>query len=251
MNQLPPPVSWPGLAFLVVVLIFIVYIILVNRRLESFDNVFIAEMAVCAYLLVFALGWMLQLPRHIGWGLCAVGLVPLLAVLCALAAVLSGFGAEPDKLPGRMVVLGLKLPRGRLQPDLEARLRCARDVARQNPGCIMVLSGGNGSDAYPAEAVSMRDWLLREGIDGDRLLLEDRSVDTEDNFRKTAELISVHEPLLIVTSDYHVFRARKLAAAQGFTDVQALACPSSRWLLPANLLRETVVLLDQIVIGAI
>ena len=250
MSQLPP-VSWPGLAFLVLILALIVYIILVNRHLDSFDRVFIAEMALCVYLLFLALAWTLRLFRLVGWGLTCAGLAPLLAALCALIAVLSNFRAKPDGVPGRMIVLGLQLPHGRMPLDLEARLRCARNAARQNPGSLIVLSGGNGNDARPAEAAAMRDWLLGEGIAVDRLLVEDRSVDTEDNFRKCARLIPAHEPLLIVTSDYHVFRARKLAAAQGFSKVQALACPSSRCLLPANLLRETVALLYQTVTGAI
>ena len=246
-----PPLSWSGLAFLVVVLAFIVYIILANRRLEGFDRVFIAEMALCAYLLLLALAWTCRVFRLVGWGLTCVGLVPLAAALCALSAVLSGMRAKPREVPGRLIVLGLRLPQGRMQPDLETRLRCAMEAAGKNPGSLVVLSGGNGGGAHTTEAAAMRDWLLREGFAADRLLLEEQAVDTEDNFRKTAALIPTREPLLIVTSDYHVFRARKLAQARGFTNVHALACPSSRRLLPANLLRETVSLLYQTVTGAI
>ena len=108
------------------------------------------------------------------------------------------------------------------------------DYLEENPGTVLVLSGGQGEDEPVSEAAAMRDYLLFNGVNERQLILETRSFSTveniaysrvaieEDQARRKAyhartdismdpgiyEVIE-EKPLKIgvLTSDYHVFRA--------------------------------------------
>jgi uncharacterized SAM-binding protein YcdF (DUF218 family) len=75
---------------------------------------------------------------------------------------------------------------------------------RQSPFARVIVSGGG--QFHPAD--SMRDFLVASGIPGDRITVEDRSVSTRENAVYTKQLVaSDNRRLVLLTSDYHMFRA--------------------------------------------
>ena len=106
----------------------------------------------------------------------------------------------------------------------------ALDYLEENPSAKVVVSGGQGSGEDISEAAAMKGYLVEHGLEEERILLEDRSVNTAENIRFSMELIEADwsgreaEPsLVIATNSFHVFRALRIAKKQGVTQVSGLS----------------------------
>ncbi len=129
--------------------------------------------------------------------------------------VLIHYGVLPDGLPDTdelcIVVLGYQLNAdGTMRDELRERLWVALRSARKYPNAMIVCTGGpTASDAPEAtEAGRMAAWLMNKGVDGGRILVEDRSLTTAQNAKFTYDLLVERCPqvkkLAIVSSDYHI-----------------------------------------------
>lgn len=150
-----------------------------------------------------------------------------------------------------IVVLGSGLVRGKVPPLLRGRLDQAISVWRhartQGHDPVLVPSGGQGSDEPVAEAVAMAEYLREQGVPDDRILVEDRATNTEENLRYSRALLDSaghDEEMLVVTSNYHVMRAAFLARELGLP-AQAVGAPTAAYYLPSAFLREFVAVLSR------
>ncbi|MGQ7297069.1 YdcF family protein [Quadrisphaera sp. KR29] len=122
-----------------------------------------------------------------------------------------------------VVVLGSSLDRGRVTPLLEARAARAAELvqqAREAGGDPWVVTSGGvtGPTAFDAQPVSeaqaLGERLVALGVDGRRLLLEERALTTADNLAYALPLLTRTDPgvrrVAVVTSDGHVARVRLL-----------------------------------------
>lgn len=145
--------------------------------------------------------------------------------------------------PAVVIVLGSGLIDGEVPPLLAARLGKARAVFERGAAAgrpvRMVTSGGKGEDEPVAEAVAMRDFLVAGGFAAP-VLVEDRSVNTEQNLAYSAELLraeSVSGPVTVVTSDFHALRAALLMRKAGLPGY-AVGARTPRYFWPAAVIRE-------------
>ena len=93
------------------------------------------------------------------------------------------------------LVLRLALENGEPVPDLLARLDKAQEYLAEYPEARLILTGGNADESGRSEADVMRDILTERVVPEDKLILEDRSTTTVENFRNVAEMISRRNPL--------------------------------------------------------
>lgn len=125
------------------------------------------------------------------------------------------FDALPDDLPEDdslcLVVLGFQLlPDGGMSPEMLGRCQLALQAAEQYPNAYLAVTGGGTAYQNPdaTEAGVMAAWFLEQGIEDDRLILEDRSSTTEENARNTLQILTEQYPqvksLVIISSDYHL-----------------------------------------------
>ena len=125
-----------------------------------------------------------------------------------------------------MLILGCQLRAdGTLTPLLKGRADRALDFARlqkeaAGKDLVFVPSGGKGADEAVAEAQAIREYLVSAGVPEARILTEDRSGNTEENFKFSLALIREHSPapepnIAFSTTNYHVFRSGILARQQG------------------------------------
>ena len=96
--------------------------------------------------------------------------------------------------------------------SLKVRLEAALAYIADKPDIPSVVSGGQGPGEDITEARCMADWLIERGVDSDRILLEEKATNTEENVRFSGELLYEHgvDPLsnvAYVTADYHLCRA--------------------------------------------
>jgi uncharacterized SAM-binding protein YcdF (DUF218 family) len=115
-------------------------------------------------------------------------------------------------------------------PSISVRHRSDRAVEHlhNNPDAVAVVSGGQGAGEDISEAECMRRYLVEQGVENGRILLEDRSSSTLENltFSKAAIEDAGGDPsrVAIVSSSYHLYRAKRMAAALGMA---AEGLPSS------------------------
>ena len=123
-------------------------------------------------------------------------------------------GVLPDGLPEDdslcIVVLGFGLNGdGSMKPELLDRLNVALDSAEKYPRAYVLCTGGATSQRMGiTEAGQMGNWLLKQGLSKDRLILETASLSTTENARNSMQILWRDYPqvnsLAIVSSDYHI-----------------------------------------------
>lgn len=95
------------------------------------------------------------------------------------------------------------------------------DLARRYPQAKVVFSGGSAvTQSYvPAEAIAAKQLFVSFGIDAGRILIEDRSRNTEENARLTALLVKpdAASQWLLVTNAFHMPRAMGAFRKAGFS----------------------------------
>src|SRR5437868_3324059 len=112
-------------------------------------------------------------------------------------------------------------PRGEVALNEAAeRMTAIAELARRYPDARIVFSGGSGRIIYDGvtEASLAARLFASFGIAKERVVLEDRSRDTDENARFTKELVQPKpsERWLLVTSAYHMPRAIGVFRAAGF-----------------------------------
>ena len=142
-----------------------------------------------------------------------------------------------------LIVLGAALHGDKVTWVLSNRLDTAADYLETHPDCVAVLSGGQGSGEDMPEAAGMKRYLTEvRNIDPDRLYTEEQSTSTLENFRFSKELIEKElgeRKIAFVTTDFHVFRAGRVARAAGLS-APGIAAPDVWYIRINNFMRECV-----------
>jgi uncharacterized SAM-binding protein YcdF (DUF218 family) len=143
-----------------------------------------------------------------------------------------------------VIVLGCQVAGEYASLPLLSRGYTAARYLEKNPETKVIVSGGQGPGENISEAEALRRLLLERKIDKERIFLEDKSKNTMENFRFSNELYNLSDKkIIIVTSDYHMFRALSIAKKLKYINVSGLPSRSQRSVLPAFLLREYVTIL--------
>lgn len=106
---------------------------------------------------------------------------------------------------------------------LKLRIDYAYDYMSRNPDTILVASGGQGFGEDISEAECIRRNLVAKGIDESRILLEEKSTSTEENLKFSKVFIEDDARVGILTNSFHLYRAKKIAGAEGYGEVHGLA----------------------------
>ena len=168
------------------------------------------------------------------------------AVFLAVMGIFMGTAAKrADKVDANaLIVLGAAVHGDRVTWVLSNRLDTAADYLMAHPDTICVVSGGQGGGETVTEASAMQKYLVeRKGIASDRILVEDKATSTLENFEYSKALIEEtlgkNARIAFVTTDFHVFRASRVAKKAGI-DAEGLAAPDVWYIRINNFLRECV-----------
>ena len=126
-------------------------------------------------------------------------------------------GTIPQGLPTddsmSIVILGFKLQSdGTMDPELVGRLQVGLEIANTYPNSYVVVTGGGTAANNPnvTEGGLMGEWMLEQGLDPERLIVENNAADTVGNAQLTYQILAAQYPqvdsIVLVTSDYHVPR---------------------------------------------
>lgn len=179
--------------------------------------------------------------RRPGWLLAMAGVILIFVVCFGILEVLVLSGAR-DVLRGEpqiMVVLGCQVKPWGPSELLQNRLDKALEYWREHTDITIVVSGGQGNDEHVSEAQCMYDYLTEHGVDGNQILMEDKSRNTWENVRYTQALLEEKgldaSQILVVSNGFHLTRAKMLWARawKGEYTLSTLAAPSTH--LPSRL----------------
>ena len=164
--------------------------------------------------------------QHTGRRLRIAALALLLcAVLLAgivLGLVINGAGGTLRAEPTMVMVLGAQVRSYGPGPMLASRLDTALDYLNANPNLPVLVSGGQGPDEHMTEAEAMRDYLVARGIAPERIIIEPDSHNTAQNLTLSKAVLEslgydlAEEHILIISNDFHLYRADFLARRHGY-----------------------------------
>lgn len=195
--------------------------------------------AVCVLLAIGAVcNWWHLLPKVLRVIIISVVILCGIVFLVVEGCVISGFSRKEDRDYDYLLVLGAQVKENGPSVVLQYRLDEAFQYLEDHPHTICIVSGGQGANEPMTEAEGMASYLIRKGINRERILKEEHSLKTNQNIRNSIELIPDHASVGIVTNNFHMFRALKIAKKQGMKDFGGLPAGSKPFYLPNNMLRE-------------
>ena len=252
-----------GTILIVLAVAFTVYLsVIMIRRINTvvlkaaYTKIFCNELAACAFFILFALdvrfgftGAENMVLKIAGWCLRILVVFVTAVLLFFIGKITIGSFICTEAPAKNAIVLGLALENGKPTDDLVSRLDTAEKYLQRNPDTTLILTGGNPDETGRTEAAVMRDILTERGVREDRMRLEDQAETTKDNFRNTARLTDPEEPIVLISSNYHMDRAVQTAHSAGFSKILRLPAPSSLISFGANVMWEVMLELDGLVFG--
>ena len=143
-----------------------------------------------------------------------VGFLVAYAIIISMLYTTSSFINLVNLFPGKLdyvVVLGAGLIGDKVTPLLASRIDKGIAIYQKQPGCKLIMSGGQGPDEIIAEGQAMANYVLEKGVPAEDILIENQSTNTEENLKFSYALMKPGSRFALVTNYYHVFRALLLA----------------------------------------
>lgn len=168
-----------------------------------------------------------------------------LGLLCfslALGSIITSAKTTADNQK-TIIVLGCAVRGETPSFTLSLRINAAFDYLDKNPDSIAILSGGQGNNEDISEAWCMYTILTEKGISPDRLYLEDKSTNTGENIAFSKKIIDEYNlstEVAVVSSDYHLKRAKMICAKNGLENAHTITAPSTYFDKPTFYLREVL-----------
>lgn len=149
-----------------------------------------------------------------------------------------------------MIILGAQVRGTVVSRTLKKRLDTAEGYLKENLVTKVIVSGGQGVGEDISEAEAMKRYLISRGIEGNRILMEDKSTNTKENIQYSKAIINdTNKTVAIVTNGFHVYRATGIAKKQGYQKVEGLAAPSEPVLLINYYVREVLAVIKDKMVG--
>lgn len=135
----------------------------------------------------------------------------LIFAMVYLKVVYTGNNEVPEK-SDVILILGCQIRGDVPSLSLKYRLDKALQLYDEGYGKYIVVSGGRGADEIMPEAELMKNYLIDAGVDESIIYTEDKSLNTWENINLSKPIIDdLGDSVLIVTSDFHIFRCIKTA----------------------------------------
>lgn len=150
-----------------------------------------------------------------------------------------------------VIVLGAGIRGEEPTETLAERLDVAVEYHKKNPDAVIVVSGGQGHNEDITEALAMERYLAAAGVAADRIIKEERSTSTAENFAYSKEILDEYfdgeYSVAFITNDFHVMRASLAASRSGYADVTHAHSSTAFYTFLPNTLRECLAFVKYLV----
>lgn len=137
--------------------------------------------------------------------------------------LLSSFSIDVNNID-YIIILGNALEDNKPSKILKYRLDHSFKYINEFNNCKVIVSGGITSNNTKSEAEIMKNYLINEGVDSRRIILEDKAKTTEENFIYSKKLIKENKNILVISSSYHILRSRLIAEINNLKNVKYKGC---------------------------
>ncbi len=145
-----------------------------------------------------------------------------------------------------MIILGAAVKGSTPSLTLKGRLDTALDYMNKTKKIpYVVLSGGKGSSENISEASAMKNYLIQNGVSQSKIIVEDKSTNTFENFIYSKEKIENYSHskvdslnIKVITTDFHALRSSLIARRVGYNDISFYCSKSLPQFIPTYYTRE-------------
>lgn len=190
-------------------------------------------------------------------GKVVLNIISVLLIFCILLAIMissvmvfkmNNYPSEPSNI----IVLGCKVQETEPSLMLKRRLDTAYEYLVENQEVIAIVSGGKGDDEQISEAQCIKEYLVNKGISKNRIIMEDKSTSTFENFKYSKQILQElnlsTDSITVVTDGYHQLRASMIAKKFDFK-TYSISGYTSWYLLPTYFVREWFGVTYQFIFG--
>lgn len=139
-------------------------------------------------------------------------------LISCISVWLYGIHDTADYTEDVLIVLGAGIHGEIPTAPLAARLDTAAEYLTKNKSAYAIVTGGQGPQESITEAEAMEKYLIAKGIDGNRILKEDKATSTSENFRYSKKILDErfkNAKIAVLTNDFHIYRAKRLGEIEG------------------------------------
>jgi uncharacterized SAM-binding protein YcdF (DUF218 family) len=135
-----------------------------------------------------------------------------------------------------IIIMGAAEYRGRPSPVLRARIDHGLGLYRRKLAPRILTTGGAGGDPVYTEGEVARNYLVRQGVPSEAILVESEGESTWESTAIAAEMMRRMnlKSAIVVSDGYHIFRTKKMLEFRGL-DVYGSPRPD----VPEGTWRET------------
>ncbi|MBQ9119879.1 MAG: YdcF family protein [Lachnospiraceae bacterium] len=178
-----------------------------------------------------------------------LGFCLLFFILCKLVRTAN---TPPSQDAEYVIILGAQVRGSTPSLSLQARIDTAAEYLNAHPDCTAICSGGQGEGENLSEAAVIRQGLLAHGIAEERILMEADSTTTVENLLFCSKLLPATDtPVILVTNNFHCYRAGLLAKKLGYETVSTLGANRFLATTPHYYFREFFALVKEFIVGNI
>ena len=157
---------------------------------------------------------------------------------------------QKKKRADQLIILGAQVRGRRITNSLKRRLDAALSYLETYPETQVIVSGGRGKGEDIPEAEAMAQYLIAKGVDSHRIIREDRSTSTRENFRFSRKFFDAENSVTgIVTNDFHICRAEMIARREGYRRIIRIPASSNPVFQLNYLVREFFAILAMLMRG--
>lgn len=150
---------------------------------------------------------------------CVAAVVAAASSLAIVTLRIDRFAKVDEARPADViVVLGAAEYRGHPSPVLKARLDHALALYRARIAPRILTTGGAGGDPLFTEGEVGRDYLVRQRVPSEAILVEEEAESTADSLAAAGEIMRRMNlrSCVVVTDGYHAFRCKRMLEQRGF-----------------------------------
>lgn len=185
--------------------------------------------------------------RKIEKGILVAFMIWLVSFIVIIGMMFISSLPDKNQKPNCLIILGAGLKGRNPSIVLLNRLNLAVEYINNHPNVNVIVSGGQGPGETISEAEAMKTYLVSHGIDGSIISKEDKSTSTKENLifsrnlyeRSTGTKLSEAS---IITSNFHMFRAKFLASKIGIK-AHGISAETPYYIYPNVLAREYLAIL--------
>lgn len=129
---------------------------------------------------------------------------------------------------------------------LKGRLdKAVEYINRFDNDTFIVVSGGQGRGEDISEALCMKEYLVDKGIDEDKIIMEDKSTSTGENFKFSKIVLEENfgvdvenDSIKVITNDFHSLRSNMIGERNGYGNLNFYSSRTYWPLIPIYYVRE-------------